>query len=233
MYLLCILLSIIFFSTPTCNSKKKKINLNYEEENENFLNCGKKQSKFGNKDCKVNEDSKENNNVVKVQNDKNKCENGLVKNNLNKSNQCTLPNQNNNDIKTNVNKKDKKNEKLSKKNPLLASIKSMKDKFTIKDGTKNESTIFKSEKKVKKISGGNDKTKNENIDKTQITEATSDFEDSQKLFDDRVKLVKDEIDKEENKQNALKNNNNKFFIEENIEVWACNSLSNSSSVIKF
>uniref|UniRef100_A0A0K0E243 Uncharacterized protein n=1 Tax=Strongyloides stercoralis TaxID=6248 RepID=A0A0K0E243_STRER len=231
MYLFCIFLFIIFLSTPTCNSKKRRVHNNLEDENQGNIN--RKAQKSCNDHSVENEENKEIVNSNKVQDNKNVGENVLPKHNLSKNNQCNMKNQNNTDKKLIVNKNGKKIEKNSKNNLLLTSLKNMKDKLVKKDISKKEVVIIKATSKMKKTSDGNDKIKNEKVDKTQVTESNSDYEDSQKLFDDRVKLIKVGLDKEEGKQDVPKNNNNQFFIEDNIEVWACNSLSNSTSVIKF
>uniref|UniRef100_A0A0N5CEK1 Uncharacterized protein n=1 Tax=Strongyloides papillosus TaxID=174720 RepID=A0A0N5CEK1_STREA len=232
MNILCILLSILLLYTPLCTGKKKKDNpllkSKKEKKRPKSSNGGKKKTKNAGNSKPKNDETEKDNNSSRIKHEKSRKDNDNLKLQLCLSN-TQEPNDN---LKETTDfKKDETIKKANNKSGVLNSIKFMTNTSTKKEKNKELNLTDVSNKNAKKSTNFNNKSIE--MDKTQAIDTLEENEDSQKVFDERVKLVVNDLEKEENKQDPLKINNNQFFIEDNIEVWACNSLSNRQNELKF
>uniref|UniRef100_A0A0K0F6D3 Uncharacterized protein n=1 Tax=Strongyloides venezuelensis TaxID=75913 RepID=A0A0K0F6D3_STRVS len=232
MYLLCIFLSILLIYIPLCTGKKKKdsalLKNKKEKKRSKSPNGGKDKTKNAEKSKPKNDEIEKDNNSSQVKHEKSKKDNDNLKLQFSLS---STQGPNDNMKETTDIKKDDTIKKANNKGGVSNSIKLMTNNSTKKGKNKEVYLTDTSNKNAKKCTNYNNKSIE--IDKTQAIDTLEENEDSQKVFDDRVKLVVNDLEKEVNKQDPLKINSNQFFIEDNIEVWACNSLSNRQNELKF
>uniref|UniRef100_A0A0N4ZUX1 Uncharacterized protein n=1 Tax=Parastrongyloides trichosuri TaxID=131310 RepID=A0A0N4ZUX1_PARTI len=133
--------------------------------------------------------------------------------------------------------KSQKKETKDSKNKITAQTEISKKKNTFIDPLKNKKALKETSKKevinkkddlvCKKQENGEDKSSKENmpIEKTQ-SQSVNEEEDSQLLYENRVKLAKQDFDFDKDlKDNVI--DKGKFSILPGIDVWACDSISNN------